>query len=280
MVSQAQFKNIAVFSNVRPRDREVADQLRSALIAAGFRPDKEPYDLVVSVGGDGTFLESVRRFMDLGIPFAGVNTGSLGFLQELTPEDLPHMIDCLTGNQYRIEQSPLLEAEAVTASGTLRIRAFNDVVIEREATRALHLEAVVNQRTCLEVAGDGVIFSTAAGSTAYAAAAGGPYIHPTAPVFQMVPISPHSSEVYRSLSKPLVFPAETRITLSPRKDKRRRARVVADGAPFIRGGFDQISVGLGPGSLCLVRFRDHSFCERISAKLMGGGGRWGSGCEG
>ncbi len=259
--------NVAVFSNVRPRDLEVADRARAALERAGLRPDAEPYELVLSVGGDGTFLESVRRYRELEVPFAGINTGSLGFLQELVPEDVDMMARSLATDSYRVETYPLLEAVAQTPDGAVSAWAFNDVVVEREASRALHLEVTLGEGTQMQVVGDGLIVATPAGSTAYAAAAGGPYIHPSVSAFQLVPVSPHPSEVYRSLAKPLVLPADERVTVTLSPTKGRSLRVVTDGALWLTR-LDSLTLGLCDQGLQLLRFGQQSFCQRVAQKLM------------
>lgn len=260
-------KNVAVFSNVRPRDQEVAGCLRSALKEAGLCPDREPYDLIISVGGDGTFLESVRRYGHLGVPLAGINTGSLGFLQENTPQDAECLVGALASGDYHLESFPLLRVRS--EPGAAATWAFNDVVVERFQTRMLHLEVSIDGGRNLEVVGDGLIVSTAAGSTAYAAAAGGPYIDPAVPVMQLVPISPHPTQVYRSLAKPVVVGAESRLRIRARPDKPRDFRVVVDGAEWTRDQPSYLDILGSGGSLQVLRRENRPFCERLADKFLG-----------
>lgn len=262
-------KSVAVFSNLRPRDHQVAHQLRRALARAGLSVDQEPYDLILSVGGDGTFLESVRRYGDLGIPFAGVNTGSLGFLQENTPEDLDELVDCLVAGDYHLHRFPLLKARTLGEGKPETRLAFNDLVVERLHTRVLHLRVSVVGEADLDVVGDGLIVSTAAGSTAYAAAAGGPYIDPEAPVLQLVPISPHPSQVYRCLSRPLVLPWKSRLQIRVRQDKIRELRVVVDGAPWPGEKEEGLEVYGSEEHVTLLRRGKESFCSRLGSKFLG-----------
>lgn len=173
-------------------------------------------DLIVVLGGDGTFLSIARLMRDRTIPVMGVNMGQLGFLTEIKQaEALKTLNDMIEGIPPLISERALLE---VTLKRRNRIifqgPVVNDAVISKGAiARIIGMQVWVNQLWVHHFRADGIIVSTTTGSTAYALAAGGPIIEPTVPALVIAPICPHSLTL-----RPIVIPdtCEVRIALNHR----------------------------------------------------------------
>ncbi len=231
---------------------------------------KDP-DLVVSVGGDGTFLRTVNRYLDSEAPFVGVNTGSLGFLQEVNSEHLEEFVQFLADDDYEIHDFPLLETDVVLRSGDVRrVYAFNDVVVERSGTRTIRLQLEIDGYNCGRVLGDGIIIATPAGSTAYVSAAGGSIVHPDAEVYQMVPLNPHDSTIYESIRTSLLLPFDSHITITIEPKRKRSPRLVVDGDEGNFEGLERIRTKISVDRhVKVLRLGNVTFWQKLFSKIIG-----------
>ncbi len=139
-------------------------------------------------------LYAARLFAGSGIPMLGINRGRLGFLTDVLPQDMAESLDAALNGRCETDHRPLLEARLVAADGTERSRlALNDVVLSKwETGRILEFETRVDGRYVNTHGGDGLIVSTATGSTAYSLACGGPIVDPSLDLLLVVPICPHT----------------------------------------------------------------------------------------
>jgi NAD+ kinase len=152
-------------------------------------------ELVISFGGDGTFLRAARLARDADVPVVGVNVGRLGFLAEIDPEELELALPLLLRGEADLELRSTLEARIIDAAGrvTDELWALNDVAVEKVARqRLVRLEVSIGGTPFANVAADAVIVATSTGSTAYALSAGGPIVTPALDATLVVPVAPHS----------------------------------------------------------------------------------------
>jgi NAD+ kinase len=150
-------------------------------------------DLVLSVGGDGTFLETMIRVKDLGIPVAGVNTGRLGFLSNISEEEIPNSLELLCNGEYTVLERSLLEiAEPAGLFDKDTQLALNEITIQKADLSMITITVYVDETYLNTYWADGIIISTATGSTAYNLAAGGPILCPDDDSIIISPITPHN----------------------------------------------------------------------------------------
>lgn len=207
-------KKIAIFAKVHdPRCQGVASELITWLEARGLISLVEPHlarhlgckginsadipdqaDLVVVLGGDGTLISGARLVGDRQVPILGVNLGSLGFLTEITLDELyPALESCLKGD-FRISERMMLRATVVRGGTDVEEhKVLNDVVINKGAlARIADLETTVNGAYLTTFKADGLIISTPTGSTGYSLSADGPIVHPELDCLIITPICPHT----------------------------------------------------------------------------------------
>jgi NAD+ kinase len=226
-------------------------------------------DLVIVIGGDGTLLNAARSLADYEIPILGINRGRLGFLADISPDNmLEKLSDILHGN-YLEEKRILLHAmiersgECISTSD-----ALNDVVVHKwNVARMIEFETFINGMYVNTHRSDGIIVASPTGSTAYALSSGGPILHPALNVMVMVSVSPHTMS-----NRPIVIDGDSHIEIVVKETTPFNAQVTCDG---------QINLGLAAGDLIKIRKKDkkvrlihpanHDHYMILRAKLHWGG---------
>ena len=166
-------------------------------------------DMIFSVGGDGTFLETASIVQDKGIPIAGINTGRMGFLANISNDDLGKSIDLIQDDQYETINRTLLEVTTpANLFGQKRNLALNEVTIQKNNLSMITIHVYVNDVFLNTYWADGIIIATATGSTAYNLSVGGPILYPDDESIVIVPISPHNLTV-----RPLVLSGHNELKL-------------------------------------------------------------------
>ena len=228
-------------------------------IEAGQTP-QEDTDMLMSVGGDGTFLTASMLVAQLGIPVVGVNLGRLGFLSENRPEDVA---DALLSGDYTLENRTLLGAELAERPGQ-KLYALNEITVHRNGAAMLAVEVTLDGVTLPTYWADGLIVSTSSGSTAYSLSAGGPIVLPDAKVLIITPISPHNLNV-----RPIIVPDNTSISL---KVSSRDNEVVftADNRSEKVPEGTVVNISLAQFSLKRVRLNKYDFINALTEKLYWG----------
>jgi NAD+ kinase len=162
-------------------------------------------DIIISIGGDGTILSTVRRMGDFPKPILGIHIGGLGFLAENSQNDLNQLIQSVIEKNYTIDERMLLSVEIDGLNGDSgKYHALNDIVVDHgHSGRILKTEVHVSGTYLNTYESDGIIFSTPTGSTAYSLSAGGPIIYPSIDTITVTPICPHSLS-----ARPIVLPAD------------------------------------------------------------------------
>ncbi|HET6309586.1 MAG TPA: NAD(+)/NADH kinase [Candidatus Nitrosotalea sp.] len=219
--------------------------------------------LIVTLGGDGTFLAGARFAAPRGIPILGVNLGRLGFLTEVEAEQLEVGLKRYVDGEYRIEERTILKVVLSRGEKTVaRAIGLNEVVVDHSGeARMLRVEIDVGGQAVGVIDADGVMVATATGSTAYALASGGPILEPTLRDLVLVPMNPFALTV-----RPIVFPPGQDITL---KVLRGPAEMRIDGrrGRAVAGG-DKVRCGSHPRRLKVVRFSPpEEFYRRLGDKL-------------
>lgn len=197
-----------------------------------FQNDDFQADFVISMGGDGTFLKSASRVGKKNIPILGVNMGRLGFLADISPDDIERCLEALHNDDFAIESRALIQVEADGLPLGECNFALNDVaILKRDSASMISIRANVNSQYLNTYQADGLVISTPTGSTAYSLSNGGPIIVPGTRVFSMTAVAPHSLNV-----RPIVIPDNSlieldvrvaaTISLSPLTGVRRNARKV------------------------------------------------------
>ncbi|MCQ2202904.1 MAG: NAD kinase [Bacteroidales bacterium] len=274
-------KNAELYDNMLQylRQKEckvkVVASLYDQLFAAGMRytdvmtrldttPAAEEALAMLSVGGDGTFLESARMMMGSGVPILGVNSGRLGFLSDVAQEKVKDAIDDLLSGNYRLGSHDVISLYANNDREPVDY-ALNEFAVSKcDNSSMLTIHAYVDGEYLSTYWADGLIVATATGSTAYSLSVGGPIVYPSTPDLIITPIAPHNLNV-----RPLIIPSSSVIQL---RIEGRGPNILTslDGRNHVMENNCQLRIAKAPFDVKVVQLRGHSFFATLRGKLMWG----------
>ncbi|MGH1467634.1 MAG: NAD(+)/NADH kinase [Bdellovibrionales bacterium] len=222
---------------------------------------------VLVLGGDGTYLSASRALINLDIPLVGVNLGSLGFLTDNKSDEVYSLIDKVLSKQLKVCKRSLLEASIFSKGKLVKsYKCLNDVVVERGARAQLVRIKIFSENHLIsDLKADGLIVSTATGSTAYSLAAGGPILFPETKAFVVTPVAPHSLT-----SRPIVLPEDHEIRLQLAKGDQ-SAQLTIDGQSIqdIDPNFE-IILKKSTDNLLVLKDPFHNYFDLLREKLKFG----------
>jgi NAD+ kinase len=207
----------------RPAAVEAATEIESILARAGAEtsrihegePRPQPAALVISVGGDGTFLRAARVASEVGAPVLGVKVGRMGFLTEVGPEDAEPLLRAFLSGAAAVEERLAVTAETERGDGIESQWALNEIMVEKRARhRLVRLAVWVDGDYVTTFSADGVIVATPTGSTAYSFSARGPIVAPGVDCLVLTPIAAHMV-----FDRSFVLDAAQQVTLEVRGDE-------------------------------------------------------------
>ena len=264
--------NVAIYigtEHIRSDERLVnlIEQLRNGGCDTYFTSSDEQLktdtDLLLSVGGDGTFLSAAMKASVADVPVAGVNLGRMGFLSEYRQEDI---LNALVSGDYSLEERTMLKANVVT--GCLTIDncpyALNEMTVRRCGAAMLGVDVCVDGVMLPTYWGDGLVISTSSGSTAYSLSVGGPIVLPQSKVFLISPIAPHNLNV-----RPLVVPDTSVISLKVRS-RDGRFEFSADNRTTEVAEETIVEISMAHFSLKRVKLDKSNFIQALVEKLYWG----------
>ena len=240
------------------------DNSANMISLKGYSLDElyQKVDFLISVGGDGTLLSAVRKSFKYDKAVLGINLGTLGFLTDISMEQLPNFIKDFKNNIYKIDNRMMVEGSVNLNSFV----AFNDIVISRKSISSMiRIEGKINGKDFNSYYGDGVIISTPTGSTAYNLSVGGPVVYPLTEAFIITPIAPHSLT-----QRPLVMPVDYEIEFKIIDNQ--GAVVIVDGQDIYEVEQNQsIKIKIANKKAKMIHRIQRDFFEVLNEKL-----RWGN----
>lgn len=251
---------------------DIAAELNADVLADAKVIEREQLsshcDVMVVLGGDGTLISASRFPSPRSPSVIGVNMGTLGFLTEITKDELFEILDRTLVGKVEVENRSMLAVEVFRGSEPLReFTAINDAVLTKQAiARIFSVELTVNERFAATIRGDGVIVATPGGSTAYSMAAGGSIVHPQVDAILVTPICPHSLT-----SRPLVLPGSAVLKLklcsrtpTPSGD----VYLTVDGQEGMElSANDEVRIKTSPHQVRFVKSPTRNYFEVLGTKL-------------
>lgn len=250
---------------------EIHDKIKALLENSNFIVADE-YDsraeLNITIGGDGAFLHGVRKSNFSNIPFVGINTGTLGFFPEISPDMLEEFVEQYKQGSYKMVDMDIMECVVTCKNSVFLTYALNDLAIKRSDMKAVHLATYINDNYLETISGDGIIISSTLGSSAYNYSCGGSLIYPAMRTMQLTPISPISSSSYRCLNSSVVVPPEFHIKVNPKNNDLCTLILVADGMVYDFDDVEQMEFYVSDKVVRRLTLGEFNYWEVIKEKLL------------
>ena len=260
---------IKLFVNDNEKSRIVANDLELQLSRYGFKVvNKGSYDLAISVGGDGSFLRMVKDTkFNQNIYYIGVNSGTLGFLQEIDIKDTIDFVKRLNSNDYKIEEISVQETKVITEDKIYNFDSLNEVVIRNRDFNVLRVPIYVDDELLEDFSGDGILISTSTGSTAYNMSFGGSIVYNTLNTLSITPIAPLNNKVYKTLFNSVIVPGDRVITIKPDKEFK-DLFIQIDGVNKMIDNVIKLETKIDKKRIKCLRMNDFHFIKVINNKIL------------
>ncbi len=228
-------------------------------------PLKGYIDLFLTLGGDGTLLDTVTMVRDSGIPVMGINFGRLGYLASVNKGDIEGAIEAVLNGDYTLDNRELICIKSdAEVFGDCNF-ALNDITIhKRDDAAMITMHAYLNDEFLNTYWGDGIIISTSTGSTAYSLSCGGPIIFPQSNTIVVTPVSPHNLNV-----RPIVFPDSSELSFDV-ETRGANYLISCDSRTAVLGENMKFSISKAGFGLNLVRLNNESYLKTLRNKLLWG----------
>lgn len=245
--------------------------LKEKLIKKGFIIPTS-YDnnaeLNICIGGDGAFLRAIHKYNFPNIPFIGINTGHLGFFQEILPENIDEFIERYINKDFIVEKIFLVKCDIFTRNNSFHLIGINEIVIKGIKSKVVHLEVFIDDNHLEKFSGDGIIISTPAGSTGYNYSSGGSIVYPSLNILQITPLSPISSRVYRSLLNSTIVPGDITITIKPEYRYENSILVVVDGMELKYSDIVEMRFTIPEKTISKLNFDKNMYWNNLKSKFL------------
>lgn len=222
-------------------------------------------DIAISLGGDGTFLEAASRVRNKDIPIIGINMGRLGFLADISADEIEESIDDLYKHNYKIDERCVIEVKTEGPSLKGYPYALNEIaVLKRDNSSMISIRVEVDGEFLATYQADGLIISTPTGSTGYALSVGGPIIVPHSEIFCITPVASHSLN-----ARPITLRDSMEVSLAV-ESRNHNFLVAIDGRSEPCTEATRLKIRRAPYNIKVLQRKNHSFYSTLREKLMWG----------
>ncbi|MDX1278667.1 NAD kinase [Oceanihabitans sediminis] len=247
--------------------KQLDEKVRNNTEIQSFTELDKSFNLLISIGGDGTILRTITYVKDLNIPIVGINTGRLGFLATIQTDEIEEAFISILNKQYKISERSLLSVETSPENKDILEAnyALNEVAVSRKNTTSMiTVDTLLDNEYLTSYWSDGLIVSTPTGSTGYSLSCGGPVITPSTNSFVLTPIAPHNLS-----ARPLVIPDSTEIELKV-NGRENQHLVSLDSRIATLDNNTVIKIKKAPFTIKMLELLDESFLDTLRKKLLWG----------
>ena len=243
---------------------DVEKNIKNALSKHNFELN-ENADIVISIGGDGTFIKMVHHSNFNNKFYASINAGSLGFLSSIDSDKIDSFVNDLNNNNFKIKEINLLKIKIYSNGVVKELKCLNELTVRNSDFSTFKADVLVNNKLLESYNGDGLVINTPAGSTAYSLALNGAVLDNDIKAFALTPIVPINNKVYKSLINSIILSENKEVTIIPSNNK--NFCYVCDGKMEKLDKCDKISCKLEGSIKCIV-LNDYDYFNTISSKII------------
>ena len=260
-------KRVKLFVNDTEKTNEVVNILKESLEKRNIEIVEDNFDLGIAVGGDGTFLRmTTEEDFNSDIYYVGINSGTLGFAQDISISEIDEFIDCLNNDNFKYEEISIQEINVVMKDETASFKSLNEILIRDDSLKTINLDVYIENELLEKFKGDGILVSTSFGSTAYNLNLGGSIVYNTFDTLQITPIAPQNNKVTRCLTNSVIIPSNNRITIKTNKDN--SILIMVDGTNYIFDNVLEINTVIKDKKIKLIRKDNYNFIRKVNDKFL------------
>lgn len=237
---------------------------RSYPVYSSGNENPKDTSFMVSLGGDGTFLDAARYAREANIPLVGINLGRLGFLAYISNEDANESLSQILSGDYEVEERSTLMVSGSFLPSSQPLYALNEATIQRKKPSLIELSVAIDGEHLASYWSDGLIVATPTGSTAYSMSVGGPIVAPTAANLILSPLAPHNLAI-----RPIIIPDSSVVTCLIRT-RSERVMVTVDNQMLVVEDKTELTIQKSPFSVKLIKLKDSNFYRTLKNKLHWG----------
>lgn len=260
---------IMLFANNNDYSKKIEKEVKEKLINRSYfiSNDINDTDLAIAIGGDGSFLRMIKacNFAD-NIYYIGINTGTLGFVQEIYPDKIDSFLNNLDKNRFKTENISVQETKISTKEDQLHFYSLNEIVIRQKELNTAHFKVLIDNCLLENYSGDGLLISTSFGSTAYNLSFGGSIVYNDLHTLQITPIAPLNNKNYSTLFNSIIIPQKRVIDIVPSINK--DFIVSIDGENKILNNVTSISTYVKRKKIKLIRTKEYDYTKKINEKFL------------
>lgn len=264
---------ISIRSNGTNLSNKTSVLLKKKLTASGFVPTdglNKDAELLICIGGDGSTLEAIHEYNFPKVPIIGINTGHLGFFQEVSSDQLDDFIFNYIAGKYSLQKLSTVEAHVEHRDGnTTIIKALNEIVVRGNLAYAAHFNLSIGGSFIERFSGDGLLIATSSGSTAYNYSLGGSIVDPRLNLLQVTPIAPMNTIAFRSFTSSILLPHDLSLEILPEYVKLDRQTIILnDGDKHDFYDIKNIKMHVSKTQINLMRFETYDFWNKVKTKFL------------
>ena len=260
-------KSIKLFVNNNLESIEKAAIVKNKLNENGFRVvDDDQFSLAIAIGGDGSFLRAVKQNnYNSNIYYVGINTGHLGFLQDINPDDIDKFIEELKEKRYTVDKIGIQETKVNLQDKQLNYYSLNEILIRAAGVDLFRANVYIDDEYLESFSGDGIMIATSTGSTAHNLGFGGAIVYPNFATLQITSMAPINSRRSRSMINSIIVPDKKVIKVTPDIDD---VLLTVDGINEEFSNVNSIESTINNKKIKCLRFSHYSFPKKINEKLL------------
>ena len=258
--------NIKLFANNTEKAKVILQTVKEEIVNYKFNLVDHNYDLAIAIGGDGSFLRMVKaNNFNSDIYYVGINAGTLGFLQEIKPDEISAFFDKLNNDDFKVDEIGIQETNVISNNTQQQFYSLNEIVIRDSDLNTAKLNLFVDDTLLEKFVGDGLLVSTSVGSTAYNLSYGGSIVYNTFHSLQITPIAPLNTKSYRDLLNSVIIPDNMQIKIIP---DNKNLLITVDGENYVYNNVYAIETSVQKKRIKCLRLNDYNFLKIINDKFL------------
>lgn len=265
-------KKAFIFSNNKENSLEASSRIRKMLTDRDYGivdQYTEDTDLLICIGGDGTFLSFVHKCRFPSAPILGINTGHLGFFQESSPDQMEEALDEIAAGRYKLQHIRPVQARIVTTRNEFYRIGLNEILVRGQFSHVSQFSVSIDQTKVQDFSGDGILISTPVGSTAYNYSLDGALVSPDLDVLQLTPVAPMNTNAYRCFHSSILLPATETIRIAGIGRTTRGTVILSfDGRTHEFSNVEYVEISQSDKEINLIRNDNYDYWTKLSSKLL------------